>query len=116
MICSVASLSSSWTNLLDNGPDLSGNELCGVCTGVGNGVEGNLGGDDAGVLNIVVVVIFSKNASNWRKDNALCSVSNGRIGGTPPKPSKTTENGWKNSKFLCICEDEIECNDEKKKH
>lgn len=52
-------------------------------------MDGYLGGDDAGVLNIVVVVIFSKNVSNCRSDNALCKVSNGRIGGTPPNPSRT---------------------------
>lgn len=58
-------------------------ELCGVCVGVSNGVDGYLGGDEAGVLNIVIVVIFSKNASNCFNDNALCNVSSGRIGGTP---------------------------------
>lgn len=54
-----------------------------------NGVDGYFGGDDAGVLNIVVVVIFSKNPSNCFSDNALCKVSSGRIGGTPPNPSRT---------------------------
>lgn len=55
------------------------------------GVDGNFGGEDAGVLNNGAVVIFSKNPSNWRNDRALCNVSNGRIGGTPPNPSKTFE-------------------------
>lgn len=64
-------------------------EFCGVWVGVSNGVLGYLGGDDAGVLNIVVVVIFSKNPSNCFSDNALCNVSSGRIGGTPPNPSST---------------------------
>lgn len=42
----------------------SGHEFCGVCVGVGSGVEGYLGGDEAGVLYICVVVIFSKNVSS----------------------------------------------------
>lgn len=58
-------------------------------SGVGTGVDGYFGGDDAGVLNNGAVVIFSKNASICFNDNALCNVSNGRIGGTPPKPSST---------------------------
>lgn len=66
----------------------SGQEFCGVCVGVGNGVEGFLGGDEAGVLYICVVVIRSRKVSNCRSDKALCSVSSGRIGGTPPKPSR----------------------------
>lgn len=81
--------SSSSSNLLVSGPGLSGSELCGVCTGVGHGVDGYLGGDDAGVLNIVAVVMSSRKTSSCFNDNALCSVSSGRIGGTPPKPSKT---------------------------
>lgn len=81
--------SSSSSNLLVNGPGLSGIELCGVSTGVGHGVDGHFGGDDAGVLDTVAVVIFSRNASSCFNDNALCNVSNGRIGGTPPNPSKT---------------------------
>lgn len=59
--------------------------------GVGSGVDGYLGGEEAGVLYICVVVMRSKNVSSWRKDNALCSVSNGRIGGTPPMPSRADE-------------------------
>lgn len=86
--CRICS-SSSACNLLDNAPDLSGNELCGVCIGVGNGVDGYFGGDEAGVLNIVAVVIVSRNVSNCFKESALCKVSRGRIGGTPPNPSKT---------------------------
>ena len=66
----------------------SGHEFCGVCVGVGSGVDGYLGGDEAGVLYICVVVIRSRNVSNWRKDKALCKVSSGRIGGTPPMPSR----------------------------
>lgn len=57
--------------------------------GVVNGVDGYFGGDEAGVLNNGAVVIFSKNPSNCFSDNALCKVSNGRIGGTPPNPSRT---------------------------
>lgn len=85
------SSAASASNLVNNGFVRSLSEFCGVCTGVGNGVDGNLGGDDAGVLNSVTVVIFSKNRSNCFSDNALCSVSNGRIGGTPPNPSRTEE-------------------------
>lgn len=66
----------------------SGHEFCGVCVGVGSGVEGYLGGDEAGVLYICVVVIFSRNVSNCFSDNALCNVSSGRMGGTPPMPSR----------------------------
>lgn len=90
--CSSAttSFSSMIGNLHVSGPALfSVNELCGVCVGVNSGVDGNFGGDEAGVLNIVVVVIFSKNPSNCFKLSALCSVSRGLIGGTPPKPSQT---------------------------
>lgn len=76
------------SNLLDNEPCLSGNVLCDVCAGVSNGVDGYFGGDEAGVLKIVVVAIFSKNPSNCLSDRALCNVSNGRIGGTP-NPSST---------------------------
>lgn len=85
--CSATSFS-SFDNLHVIGPGFSVNELC-VWVGVSNGVDGCFGGDDAGVLNIVVVVIFSKNASNCFSDNALCSVSSGLIGGTPPNPSRT---------------------------
>lgn len=70
----------SASNLLANVPILSGN-VCGVWIGVGD--------DDAGVLNNGTVTIFSRKPSNCFRDNALCSVSNGRIGGTPPNPSKT---------------------------
>lgn len=80
--------SSSSSNLLVSGPGLSGNEFCGVCIGVGHGVDGYFGGDDAGVLSIVAVVICSRNVSSCFSDNALCSVSNGRIGGTPPNPCR----------------------------
>ena len=87
---SATSFSSMCDNLHVNGPALfSVNELCGVCVGVNNGVDGNFGGDEAGVLNIVVVVIFSKNPSNCLRLNALWRVSSGLIGGTPPKPSQT---------------------------
>lgn len=83
---------SSTRNLLDIGPALSGNELWGVCTGVGNGVDGYFGGDEAGVLYDVDVVMCSRNVSSCFSDSALCNVSSGRIGGTPPKPSKTLSN------------------------
>lgn len=90
LLFSYSSFSSMFDNLHVNGPALfSVNELCGVCVGVNSGVDGNFGGDEAGVLNIVVVVIFSKNPSNCFKLSALCSVSKGRIFGTPPKPSQT---------------------------
>lgn len=49
--------------------------------------EGYLGGEDAGVRNRGTLVIISRKASNWRRDNALWRVSSGLIGGTPPKPS-----------------------------
>lgn len=62
---SATPLYSSCSNLLENCPCLSGNEVC-----ANNGVDG-LGGDDPGVLNIVVVVIFSKKASNCFSDSAL---------------------------------------------
>lgn len=75
--------SSSFLNLLESCPCLSGIEVCVI-----NGVDG-FGGDEPGVLNIVVVVIFSKKASNCFSDNALCNVSRGRIGGTAPNPSRT---------------------------
>lgn len=80
---------SSSSNLLDSGPALSGSELCGVWTGVGRGVDGYFGGEDAGVLDVVAAVIRSRNASNCFNDSALCSVSSGLIGGTPPNPSNT---------------------------
>lgn len=68
--CSATSFS-SFDNLHVNGPALSVSELCGVCVGVSNGVDGYLGGEEAGVLNIVVVVIFSKNPSSCFNDSAL---------------------------------------------
>lgn len=90
-------VSISVSNLLDSDPCLSGNELCDDWLCANNGVDGYLGGDDAGVLNIIVVVIFSKNASNCLSDNALCKVSSGRIFGCPPIPSRT-----KNYCFILI--------------
>lgn len=80
--CSPTSFS-SFDNLHVSGPGLSVMEFCGVWVGV------SLGGDDAGVLNMVVVVIFSRNPSNCFSDNALCNVSSGLMGGTPPNPSST---------------------------
>lgn len=76
--------------------------MCGVCIGVGNGVDGYFGGDDAGVLNDVAVVIFSRNVSNCFNDNALCNVSNGLIGGTPPNPSNTVDDAKNRIRFMCI--------------
>lgn len=99
--CSATSFS-SFDNLHVNGPGLSVKELCGVWVGVSNGVDGYLGGDDAGVLKIIVVVIFSKNASNCFNDNALCSVSSGLIGGTPPNPSRTKNILFEINKFLIL--------------
>lgn len=61
--------------------------MAGLGTGVGSGVDGYLGGDEAGVLKRGPVVIFSRKLSSWRSDRALCRVSSGRIGGTPPNPS-----------------------------
>lgn len=89
-LCSATSFS-SFDNLHVSGPGFSVRELCGVCVGVNKGVDGNFGGDDAGVLNIIVVVIFSKNASNCLSDNALCNVSSGLMVGTPLNPSRTTK-------------------------
>lgn len=80
---------SSASSFASNEFAFSLSEFCGVCTDVGNGVDGNFGGDDAGVLNVLTVVICSKNVSSCFSDSALCSVSNGRMGGTPPKPSRT---------------------------
>lgn len=59
--------------------------------GVVEGV-GYFGGVDDGVLNNGIEVIWSKNMSSCRNDNALCNVSNGLIGGTPPKPSMAITN------------------------
>lgn len=98
--CSATSLTSF--NLHVNAcPALSVSELCGVCVGVNNGVDGYFGGDEAGVLKIIVVVIFSKNPSNCFKDSALCSVSNGLIGGTPPNPSRTKSFTSISDSLLC---------------
>lgn len=55
--------------------------------GVGNGVDGCLGGVEEGVLKRGAAVILSRNVSICFKDRALCRVSKGLIGGTPPKPS-----------------------------
>jgi len=52
------------------------------------GVDGFFGCELVGVLNNGATVMFSKNISSFFKDNALCNVSNGRMGGTSPKPSK----------------------------
>lgn len=38
--------------------------ICDMLVGVGNGVDGYLGGDEAGVRNSGADVIFSKKASN----------------------------------------------------
>lgn len=56
-----------------------------------SGVEGFFGGVHVGVLNSGAVVIFSRKLSSCLSERALCSVSKGRIGGTPPKPSKTIQ-------------------------
>jgi len=60
---------------------------CGIDAVDGTGVDGFLGGDDAGVRNSGADVIMSRNESSCRKESALCSVSSGLIGGTPPHPS-----------------------------
>lgn len=64
----------------------------------GKGVEGYLGGVEAGVLKSGVTVIWSRKLSNCRNDKALCKVSKGRIGGTPPIPSIAKNN----ETFYCI--------------
>lgn len=69
--------------------NFSGMEFWGVCTGVGSGVEGYFGGDDAGVLNIGAAVIVSRKESSCFSDSALWSVSRGLMDGTPPIPSST---------------------------
>lgn len=51
-----------------------------------------LGGDEAGVRNRGALVIICRKQSSCRNDRALCSVSNGLIGGTPPKPSIAIKN------------------------
>lgn len=55
--------------------------------GVGRGVDGYFGGEDAGVRNRGAETIVSRKASNWHKESALWRVSRGLIGGTPPIPS-----------------------------
>lgn len=50
------------------------------------GVEGIFGGDESGVRNCARAMC-SRKASSCFKDRALCSVSRGLIGGTPPNPS-----------------------------
>lgn len=55
------------------------------------GVVGIFGGDETGVLKIGAETIFSRKRSNCLSDKALCRVSNGRIGGTPPNPSRTAK-------------------------
>lgn len=55
--------------------------------GVGSGVDGCFGGVEEGVLNKGAAVILSRNVSICFRDKALCRVSRGLIGGTPPKPS-----------------------------
>lgn len=57
----------------------------------GSGVEGYFGGVEDGVRNKGADVILLRKASIWRKESALWRVSNGRIGGTPPKPSIATK-------------------------
>lgn len=96
--CACVDYSGSWSgparwslvcsNLLESDPCLSGSVLCVAWAGVSSGVDGYLGGDEAGVLKMVVVVIFSRKPSSCFSDRALCSVSSGRIGGTP-NPSST---------------------------
>lgn len=81
---------------LGKGSNLSLNSANGLFVlhnevGVGLGVEGFFGGDDAGVLKIGAEVIFSRKKSNCFSDKALCRVSSGRIGGTPPNPSSTAK-------------------------
>jgi len=51
-------------------------------------LPGSFGGEahDGGVLN-GAVVMRSRKASSCRNERALCRVSSGRIGGTPPHPS-----------------------------
>lgn len=58
---------------------------------IDRGVEGFFGGVHVGVLNSGAEVIFSKKLSSCLSDKALCNVSKGRIGGTPPKPSRTVK-------------------------
>jgi hypothetical protein len=53
----------------------------------GRGVDGFLGGDDAGVRNSGADVMTSRKESICRNESALCRVSRGLIGGTPPHPS-----------------------------
>lgn len=54
--------------------------LCGGALGAG-GVPSSTG----------AAVTRSRKASSWRSDSALCSVSSGRMAGTPPKPSTAAE-------------------------
>lgn len=83
----------AWTNAPTT---VRSSAAAGLGVGVGNGV---LGGDEAGVLNSGPVVIFSRKWSSWRRDNALCNVSSGRIGGTPPNPDGEAVLGIISRKF-----------------
>lgn len=66
----------------------------------GRGVDGFLGGDDAGVRNSGADVMTSRNESSCLNDSALCRVSRGLIGGTPPHPSIAAIKHKQNVKFL----------------
>lgn len=48
---------------------------------------GTFGGDGMGVFCWSDEVIASRNPSSCFMDRALCNVSKGRMGGTPPHPS-----------------------------
>lgn len=63
-----------------------------LLSGVIDGVDGYFGGVDDGVRNSGKTVMWSKNVSNCFNERALCNVSKGRIGGTPPKPSIAIRN------------------------
>lgn len=72
--------------------------------GVGNGVDGCLGGVEEGVLNKGAAVILSRNESICFKDKALCRVSKGLMGGTPPKPSIARMHlNFLDNKELIVC-------------
>jgi hypothetical protein len=70
----------------------------------GRGVDGFLGGDDAGVRNSGADVMTSRKESICRNESALCRVSRGLIGGTPPHPSIAIREQDSNIKLARRCD------------
>lgn len=63
------------------------------------GVDGIFGGDESGVRNCARAMC-SKKASSCFKDRALCRVSRGLIGGTPPNPSISEKKKIKHNLYI----------------